>query len=143
MPDLKGKTLFISGGSRGIGLAIALRAARDGANVVIAAKTTEPHPKLPGTIYTAAEDIERAGKQWILHRPSELLPAYEQALPSRTLPELKLLDGRRDGAVFFLGELGGRAAGNMESSHAPQRKMREPFSGFGTRARLSICHDAF
>jgi citronellol/citronellal dehydrogenase len=61
MADLKGKTLFISGGSRGIGLAIALRAARDGANVVIAAKTTEPHPRLPGTIFTAAEEIERAG----------------------------------------------------------------------------------
>src|SRR6266568_3327107 len=61
MTSLKGKTLFISGGSRGIGLAIALRAARDGANVVIAAKTAEPHPKLPGTIYTAAEEIEKAG----------------------------------------------------------------------------------
>ena len=63
MKTLEGKTLFISGGSRGIGHAIALRAARDGANVVIAAKTTEPHPKLPGTIYSAAEDIERAGGQ--------------------------------------------------------------------------------
>ena len=63
MTTLQGKTLFISGGSRGIGHAIALRAARDGANVVIAAKTTEPHPKLPGTIYSAAEDIERAGGQ--------------------------------------------------------------------------------
>ena len=59
--SLEGKTLFISGGSRGIGLAIALRAARDGANVTIAAKTAEPHPKLPGTIYTAAADIEAAG----------------------------------------------------------------------------------
>lgn len=59
--SLKDKTLFISGGSRGIGLAIALRAAADGANVTIAAKTAEPHPKLPGTIYTAAEDIEQAG----------------------------------------------------------------------------------
>ena len=59
--SLKGKTLFISGGSRGIGLAIALRAARDGANVAIAAKTAEPHPKLPGTIYTAAKEIEDAG----------------------------------------------------------------------------------
>jgi len=58
---LKGKTLFISGGSRGIGHAIAIRAARDGANVVIAAKTTDPHPKLPGTIYSAADDIVRAG----------------------------------------------------------------------------------
>ncbi|MGB6120163.1 MAG: NAD(P)-dependent oxidoreductase [Mesorhizobium sp.] len=59
--SLKGKTIFISGGSRGIGLSIALRAARDGANVTIAAKTAEPHPKLPGTIYTAAEEIEQAG----------------------------------------------------------------------------------
>ena len=58
---LAGKTLFITGASRGIGLAIGLRAARDGANVVIAAKTAEPHPKLPGTIHSAAEAIERAG----------------------------------------------------------------------------------
>ncbi len=61
MTTLKGKTLFITGASRGIGKAIALRAARDGANVVIAAKTTEPHPKLPGTIYTAKEEVEAAG----------------------------------------------------------------------------------
>ncbi|MBD2747221.1 NAD(P)-dependent oxidoreductase [Microvirga sp. BT688] len=59
--SLNGKTLLITGASRGIGLAIGLRAARDGANVVIAAKTAEPHPKLPGTIYTAAEEIEKAG----------------------------------------------------------------------------------
>jgi citronellol/citronellal dehydrogenase len=58
---LKGKTLFITGASRGIGLAIGLRAARDGANVAIAAKTAEPHAKLPGTIYSAAEEIEAAG----------------------------------------------------------------------------------
>jgi len=61
MPTLAGKTLFISGASRGIGLAIALRAARDGANIVIAAKTDTPHPRLPGTIHTAAADIEAAG----------------------------------------------------------------------------------
>jgi citronellol/citronellal dehydrogenase len=59
--SLKGKTLFISGGSRGIGLAIALRAAADGANVVIAAKTAEPNPKLAGTIHSAAREIEQAG----------------------------------------------------------------------------------
>ena len=59
--SLKGKTLFITGGSRGIGLAIAVRAARDGANVAVAAKTGEAHAKLPGTIYSAAEDIEKAG----------------------------------------------------------------------------------
>ncbi len=58
---LRGRTLFITGASRGIGLAIALRAAADGANVAIAAKTTEPHPKLPGTIFTAAAEIEAAG----------------------------------------------------------------------------------
>lgn len=61
--NLRGKTLFITGGSRGIGLAIALRAARDGANVAIAAKTAEPHSKLPGTIYTAAAKIEAVGGQ--------------------------------------------------------------------------------
>jgi len=61
MTSLKGKTLFISGASRGIGLAIALRAARDGANIAIAAKTTEPHPKLKGTIYTAADEVRSAG----------------------------------------------------------------------------------
>ena len=61
MENLSGKTLFISGASRGIGLAIAKRAARDGANIVIAAKTKEPHPRLPGTIYTAAEEIESSG----------------------------------------------------------------------------------
>src|SRR5436853_4368113 len=59
--SLKGKTLFITGASRGIGLAIALRAARDGANVAVAAKTETPHPKLPGTIHSAAEEIVKAG----------------------------------------------------------------------------------
>ena len=60
--SLKGKTLFITGASRGIGLAIALRAARDGANVAVAAKTETPHPKLPGTIHTAAER-DREGRR--------------------------------------------------------------------------------
>ena len=59
--SLKGKTLFITGASRGIGLAIALRAARDGANIVVAAKTAVADPRLPGTIFTAAEEIEKAG----------------------------------------------------------------------------------
>ena len=59
--SLSGKTLFVTGASRGIGLAIALRAARDGANIVVAAKTADPHPKLPGTIYTAAAESEAAG----------------------------------------------------------------------------------
>ena len=57
--SLAGKTLFITGASRGIGKAIALGAAQDGANVIVAAKTAEPHPRLPGTIYTAAEELKR------------------------------------------------------------------------------------
>ncbi len=61
MATLHGKTLFITGASRGIGLAIALKAARDGANIAIAAKTETAHPKLPGTIYSAAKEIEQAG----------------------------------------------------------------------------------
>jgi citronellol/citronellal dehydrogenase len=61
MPSLRGRTLFITGASRGIGKAIALRAAADGANIVVAAKTTEPHPALEGTIHTAAAEIEAAG----------------------------------------------------------------------------------
>ncbi|MBD1536586.1 NAD(P)-dependent oxidoreductase [Pseudarthrobacter sp. NKDBFgelt] len=61
--SLRGRTLVLSGGSRGIGLAIALRAARDGANIVLMAKTGEPHPKLAGTVYTAAREIEDAGGQ--------------------------------------------------------------------------------
>ena len=85
MADLKGKTVFVSGGSRGIGLAIALRAAKDGANVVIAAKTTEPHPKLPGTIYSAAEEIERAGGKALpvqtdIREEDQVLAAVEQAV---------------------------------------------------------------
>jgi citronellol/citronellal dehydrogenase len=63
MGTLKGKVLFVTGASRGIGLAIALRAARDGASVAIAAKTAQPHPRLPGTIHSAADDVRRAGGQ--------------------------------------------------------------------------------
>jgi citronellol/citronellal dehydrogenase len=85
MSDLKGKTLFITGASRGIGLAIGRRAARDGANVVIAAKTTEPHPKLPGTIYTAAREIEEAGGKALacavdIRYPEQIQAAVEQAV---------------------------------------------------------------
>ena len=66
MATLAGRTILVTGGSRGIGLAIAKRAAADGANVVIAAKTVEPHPKLPGTIYTAAKECEDAGARAVL-----------------------------------------------------------------------------
>lgn len=83
--SLAGKTLFITGASRGIGLAIALRAARDGANIVIAAKTAEPHKKLPGTIYSAAEEIEQAGGQALplvvdVREPESVNAAVEAAV---------------------------------------------------------------
>src|SRR2546429_618628 len=83
--SLKGKTLFITGASRGIGLAIALRAARDGARIVIAAKTEEPNPKLPGTIHSAAREIENAGGQALplavdIRDESAVYRAVERAL---------------------------------------------------------------
>ncbi len=83
--DLQGKTLFITGASRGIGLAIARRAARDGANIVIAAKTTEANPKLPGTIHSAAAEIEAAGGQSLavqtdIREEASVLAAIEQAV---------------------------------------------------------------
>jgi citronellol/citronellal dehydrogenase len=82
---LAGKTLFISGASRGIGLAIALRAARDGANVALIAKTAEPHPKLEGTVYTAAEEIEAAGGHALpivgdIRDEQQVIVAVEQAV---------------------------------------------------------------
>ena len=84
MRSLQGKTLFITGASRGVGLSIALRAARDGAQIVIAAKTTTPHPKLPGTIYTAAAQIEKAGGKALplavdIRDEAAVLGAVEQA----------------------------------------------------------------
>src|SRR5208283_3714235 len=85
MPSLAGKTIFISGASRGIGLAIALRAARDGANIVIAAKTAEDNPKLPGTIYSAARLIEQAGGQALplavdIRDEAQVLAAVDQTV---------------------------------------------------------------
>jgi citronellol/citronellal dehydrogenase len=83
--DLQGKTLFITGGSRGIGLAIAKRAAADGANIVVAAKTTEPDPRLPGTIYSAAEEIRAAGGKALplqvdIRDEATVLAAVQQAV---------------------------------------------------------------
>jgi len=85
MSTLQGKTLFITGASRGIGLAIALRAARDGANVVIAAKSSVPNPKLPGTIHTAAAAVEDAGGKGLaikcdIREEAEVQAAVETAV---------------------------------------------------------------
>ena len=92
MANLKGKNIFITGGSRGIGLAIALRAARDGANVAIAAKTAEPHPKLPGTIYTAAEEIEQAGGRALPVLCDIRDEAQVEAAVAKTVAEFGSLD---------------------------------------------------
>lgn len=83
--SLKGQTLFITGGSRGIGLAIAVRAARDGANVVIAAKTSDPHPKLPGTIHSAVAEIDKAGGKGLgiqcdIREEAQVVAAVEKAV---------------------------------------------------------------
>ncbi|MEZ4272056.1 MAG: NAD(P)-dependent oxidoreductase [Myxococcota bacterium] len=85
MANLSGKTLFITGASRGVGKAIGLRAARDGANIVIAAKTAEPHAKLPGTIYSAAEEMQAAGGKALplvvdVREESQVQAAVEQAV---------------------------------------------------------------
>ncbi|RME34500.1 MAG: SDR family NAD(P)-dependent oxidoreductase, partial [Deltaproteobacteria bacterium] len=85
MKSLKGKTLFITGASRGIGLAIARRAARDGANIVIAAKSNVPNPKLPGTIHSAAEQVEQAGGRALavkcdIREPEQIQAAVQQAV---------------------------------------------------------------
>jgi citronellol/citronellal dehydrogenase len=85
MTTLKGKTIFITGASRGIGRSIALRCARDGANIVIAAKTAEPHPKLSGTIYTVAQEVEKAGGRALplqvdIREEEAVLAAVKQAV---------------------------------------------------------------
>ena len=105
MATLAGKTLFITGASRGIGLAIALRAARDGANVAIAAKTTEAHPKLPGTLYTAAEEIERLGGRALpcvvdIRHEDQVHAAVEQTV--RTFGGIDILVNNAS-AIFLAG----------------------------------------
>jgi citronellol/citronellal dehydrogenase len=92
MTTLSGKTLFITGASRGIGLAIALRAARDGANIAIAAKTATPHPKLPGTIHTAAEQIRQAGGRALALECDIRFEQQIEAAVARTVDEFGGVD---------------------------------------------------
>jgi citronellol/citronellal dehydrogenase len=107
MADLQGKTLFITGGSRGIGLAIALRAAADGANVALAAKTAEPNPKLPGTIFTAAEEVEAAGGQALPLQCDVRDEEQVRAAVSRTVETFGGLDVlvNNASAIFLAGTL--------------------------------------
>ncbi len=107
MSSLTGKTLFITGASRGIGLAVALKAAAEGANIVVAAKTAEPHPKLPGTIYSAAQEIEKAGGNALplvvdIREESQLVAAAEQA--EKTFGGIDILINNAS-AIFLSGTL--------------------------------------
>ncbi|CAH8601437.1 unnamed protein product [Dicrocoelium dendriticum] len=90
MSNLSGKVLFITGGSRGIGRSIALRAARDGAKIVIAAKTKDPHPKLPGTIYSVAEEIEKLGGKAL---PCAVDIRFEEEVQQAVDQAVKTFDG--------------------------------------------------
>ena len=92
MPNLHGKTLFITGASRGIGLAIALRAARDGAHIVVAAKTDQPHPKLPGTIHSAVAAIEAAGGRGLAVATDIRFEAQVQAAVERAVESFGGID---------------------------------------------------
>ncbi len=130
--SLQGKTLFVTGASRGIGLAIALRAARDGANIVIAAKTAEPHPKLKGTIHTAAEEIRRAGGQ---------------ALPLAV--DIRFEDQVRDACQKAADEFGGidilvnnASAINLVGTEALDMKRYDLMHGVNTRGTFVCCKHA-
>ena len=143
--SLKGKTLFITGASRGIGLAIALRAARDGANIAIAAKTETPHPKLEGTIYTAAEEIEKAGGRAL---PLVVDVRDEDAVKTRDRQDRRKIRrhrhrrqqrqrrvahaGRRDRHEALRPD-----AGDQHARHLHGVEIRHPASGEGRRTRTS------
>ena len=96
---LAGYTIFISGASRGIGKAVALKAAADGANIVIAAKTAEPHPKLPGTIYTAAKEIEDAGGKCL---PCVVDVRDEKSVMDAVDESVRTFGGNMNGLLFSL-----------------------------------------
>ena len=105
MSTLAGKTIFISGGSRGIGLAIAKRVAADGANVALIAKTAEPHPRLPGTVYTAAEEIEAVGGHLNAYTSRENTAYYAKVMKDDVPLALDLLADILQHSVFDAEEL--------------------------------------
>src|SRR5258705_11817856 len=113
--SLTGKTMFISGASRGIGLAIAKRAAADGANIALIAKTAEPHPKLPGTVYTAAKELEEAGGQ---------------ALP--IVGDIRDEESVASAGGPTVGQFGGiDMCGDKASANKPPPIKKGPLQGFG------------
>jgi len=128
---LKGKTIFISGGSRGIGLAIALRAAADGANIVIAAKTVEPNPRLPGTIHSAAREIEQAG--------GACLPVQADIRDEAQVLEAVRLGAERFGGIDIL--VNNASAINLTGTEATPIKRFDLMFGVNVRGTF-LCTQA-
>ena len=128
MRTLAGKTLFITGASRGIGLAIGLRAARDGANVAIAAKTAEPHPKLEGTIYTAAEEIEKAG--------GKALPLVVDVRDERQVAEALAKTAERFGGVDIV--VNNASAISLTDSQATDMRRFDLMHQINTRGTFAV-----
>ncbi|OMH84530.1 Hydroxysteroid dehydrogenase-like protein 2 [Zancudomyces culisetae] len=116
--SLKGKVLFITGGSRGIGKAIAIRAARDGAKVAIAAKTVEPNPKLGGTIFTAAEEIEKAG--------GEALPIQMDIRDENNVKSAIEKTAEKFGGIDILVNNGKNSNPNPNTSTSPSSSLSSP-----------------
>jgi citronellol/citronellal dehydrogenase len=121
--SLRGKTLFITGASRGIGLAIGLRAARDGANVAVAAKTAEPNPKLPGTIFTAAKEIEDAGGKALALQCDIRYEEQVQAAVAKTVETF--------GGIDIL--VNNASAINLTTTEATDMKRYDLMHGINTR----------
>ncbi|MBM3569463.1 MAG: NAD(P)-dependent oxidoreductase, partial [Alphaproteobacteria bacterium] len=129
--SLKGKTLFVTGASRGIGLAIALRAARDGANVAIAAKSAEPHPKLAGTIHSAAAEIEAAGGKALAMQVDVREEAQVQDAARRT--------AERFGGIDIL--VNNASAISLTGTLETQMKRYDLMHGINTRGTF-VCSQA-
>jgi len=117
--SLSGKTLFVTGGSRGIGLAIARRAAADGANVALIGKTTEPHPRLPGTLFTAAAEVQSAGGRALPQASSRLprvrAPALAAAALMKSLRVSFAMDYLRNSIGGFPQEWTCRMSGKVQT----------------------------
>ncbi len=124
---LQGKTLFITGASRGIGLAIAKRAAADGANIVLIAKTTEPNPKLPGTLYSAAEEVEAAG--------GKALPIQTDIRDENAVAAAVAQAVERFGGIDIL--VNNASAINLTPTHATPMKRFDLM--FGVNVRGTYC----
>ncbi len=126
--SLKDKTLFISGGSRGIGLEIALRAARDGANVALIAKTAEPNPRLPGTVFTAAEEIEAAG--------GAALPIVGDIRDETAVEDAVAQTMQRFGGIYVC--INNASAINLSGTEALEMKRYDLMQDVNTRGTFAV-----